>query len=79
IYMEMGKLHVEIMGRGYAWLDTGTHESLLDASQFIATIERRQGLKVSCPEEIAFRKGWIDASQLEALAAPLRKNGYGQY
>lgn len=79
IYMEMGKLHVEIMGRGYAWLDTGTHESLLDASQFIATIEHRQGLKVSCPEEIAFRKGWIDASQLEALAAPLRKNGYGQY
>ena len=79
IYMEMGKLHVEIMGRGYAWLDTGTHESLLDASQFIATIERRQGLKVSCPEEIAYRKGWIDAGQLEALAAPLRKNGYGQY
>jgi len=79
IYMEMGKLHVEIMGRGYAWLDTGTHESLLDASQFIATIEHRQGLKVSCPEEIAFRKGWIDAGQLEALAAPLRKNGYGQY
>ncbi|WP_312485316.1 glucose-1-phosphate thymidylyltransferase RfbA [Massilia timonae] len=79
IYMEMGKLHVEIMGRGYAWLDTGTHESLLDASQFIATIEHRQGLKVSCPEEIAFRKGWIDAGQLEALAAPLRKNRYGQY
>ena len=79
IYMEMGKLHVEIMGRGYAWLDTGTHESLLDASQFIATIEHRQGLKVACPEEIAYRKGWIDAAQLEALAAPLRKNGYGQY
>ncbi|MGH8854199.1 MAG: glucose-1-phosphate thymidylyltransferase RfbA [Telluria sp.] len=79
IYMEMGKLDVEIMGRGYAWLDTGTHESLLDASQFIATIERRQGLKVACPEEIAFRKGWIDAGQLETLAAPLRKNGYGQY
>lgn len=79
IYMEMGKLHVEIMGRGYAWLDTGTHESLLDASQFIATIEHRQGLKVSCPEEIAYRKGWIDASQLEALAAPLHKNGYGKY
>jgi glucose-1-phosphate thymidylyltransferase len=79
IYMEMGKLHVEIMGRGYAWLDTGTHESLLDASQFIATIEHRQGLKVACPEEIAFRKGWIDAAQLEMLAAPLRKNGYGQY
>jgi glucose-1-phosphate thymidylyltransferase len=79
IYMEMGKLDVEIMGRGYAWLDTGTHESLLDASQFIATIERRQGLKVACPEEIAYRKGWIDAGQLEVLAAPLRKNGYGQY
>lgn len=79
IYMEMGKLHVEIMGRGYAWLDTGTHESLLDASQFIATIEHRQGLKVACPEEIAYRKGWIDAGQLETLAAPLRKNGYGQY
>lgn len=79
IYMEMGKLHVEIMGRGYAWLDTGTHESLLDASQFIATIERRQGLKVACPEEIAYRKGWIDAAQLQALAEPLKKNGYGQY
>lgn len=79
IYMEMGKLNVEIMGRGYAWLDTGTHESLLDASQFIATIEHRQGLKVACPEEIAYRKGWIDAAQLEALAAPLSKNGYGQY
>lgn len=79
VYMDMGKLHVEIMGRGYAWLDTGTHESLLDASQFIATIEHRQGLKVACPEEIAYRKGWIDAGQLEALAAPLRKNGYGQY
>lgn len=79
IYMEMGKLDVEIMGRGYAWLDTGTHESLLDASQFIATIERRQGLKVACPEEIAYRKGWIDAAQLEALAAPLKMNSYGQY
>ncbi|MCC2970871.1 glucose-1-phosphate thymidylyltransferase RfbA [Massilia sp. IC2-476] len=79
LYMDMGKLDVEIMGRGYAWLDTGTHESLLDASQFIATIERRQGLKVACPEEIAYRKGWIDAGQLEALAAPLKKNGYGQY
>ena len=79
LYMEMGKLHVEIMGRGYAWLDTGTHESLLDASQFIATIEHRQGLKVACPEEIAFRKGWIDAGQLEMLAAPMIKNGYGQY
>jgi glucose-1-phosphate thymidylyltransferase len=79
IYMEMDKLHVEIMGRGYAWLDTGTHESLLDASQFIATIEHRQGLKVACPEEIAFRKGWIDAAQLQVLAAPMQKNGYGQY
>lgn len=79
IYMEMNKLHVEIMGRGYAWLDTGTHESLLDASQFIATIEHRQGLKVACPEEIAFRKGWISAEQLERLAQPLSKNGYGQY
>ena len=79
LYMEMGKLHVEIMGRGYAWLDTGTHESLLDASQFIATIEHRQGLKVACPEEIAYRKGWIDAGQLEMLAAPMLKNGYGQY
>ncbi len=79
MYMDIGKLNVEIMGRGYAWLDTGTHESLLDAGQFIATIEQRQGLKVACPEEIAYRKGWIDAAQLEALAAPLRKNGYGQY
>ena len=79
IYMEMDKLHVEIMGRGYAWLDTGTHESLLDASQFIATIEHRQGLKVACPEEVAFRKGWINAAQLEELAAPMKKNGYGQY
>lgn len=79
IYMDMGKLHVEIMGRGYAWLDTGTHESLLDASQFIATIEHRQGLKVACPEEIAYRKGWIGAEQLERLIQPLSKNGYGQY
>lgn len=79
IYMEQGRLNVEIMGRGYAWLDTGTHESLLDASQFIATIERRQGLKVACPEEIAYRKGWISRDQLETLAAPMKKNGYGQY
>jgi|SRR5690554_2584103 len=79
VYLERGQLSVEIMGRGYAWLDTGTHESLLDASQFIATLERRQGLKVSCPEEIAFRNQWIDAAQLEQLAAPLAKNGYGQY
>jgi glucose-1-phosphate thymidylyltransferase len=67
------------MGRGYAWLDTGTHESLLDASQFIATLENRQGLKVSCPEEIAYRQQWIDATQLEKLAQPLAKNSYGQY
>jgi glucose-1-phosphate thymidylyltransferase len=78
-YLKMGKLNVEVMGRGYAWLDTGTHESLLDASQFIATIERRQGLKVSCPEEIAFRKGWIDARQLETLASSMKGNSYGQY
>jgi glucose-1-phosphate thymidylyltransferase len=79
LYLERGKLNVEIMGRGYAWLDTGTHESLLDASQFIATLESRQGLKVACPEEIAFRQKWIDAAQLEQLAQPLKKNGYGQY
>jgi glucose-1-phosphate thymidylyltransferase len=79
LYLEQGKLNVEIMGRGYAWLDTGTHDSLLDASQFIATLESRQGLKVACPEEIAFRKKWIDAAQLEQLAQPLKKNGYGQY
>ena len=79
LYLEQGRLSVEIMGRGYAWLDTGTHESLLDASQFIATLENRQGLKVACPEEIAFRLGWIDTVQLEALARPLAKNGYGQY
>jgi len=70
---------VEIMGRGYAWLDTGTHDSLLEAGQFIATLEKRQGLKVACPEELAFRNGWIDATQLDALARPLVKNGYGQY
>ncbi len=79
LYLEQRKLSVEIMGRGYAWLDTGTHESLLDASQFIATLENRQGLKVACPEEIAFRQGWIDAGQLESLAQPLIKNGYGRY
>ncbi|NBB58662.1 glucose-1-phosphate thymidylyltransferase RfbA [Pseudomonas sp. ODNR1LW] len=79
LYLEQGRLAVEIMGRGYAWLDTGTHDSLLDASQFIATLERRQGLKVACPEEIAFRQKWIDADQLQKLAAPLAKNGYGQY
>jgi glucose-1-phosphate thymidylyltransferase len=78
-YLQRGQLAVEIMGRGYAWLDTGTHDSLMEAGQFIATLERRQGLKVACPEEIAFRAGWIDAAQLEALAAPLQKSGYGQY
>lgn len=78
-YMEMGQLQVEVMGRGHAWLDTGTHESLLEASTFIQTIEKRQGLKISCPEEIAYRQGYIDAAQVEALAQPLRKNGYGQY
>lgn len=79
LYLEHDNLHVEIMGRGYAWLDTGTHESLLDAGQFIATLENRQGLKVACLEEIAFRKQWIDAEQLGKLAAPLAKTGYGQY
>jgi glucose-1-phosphate thymidylyltransferase len=79
LYLEQGKLDVEIMGRGYAWLDTGTHESLLEASQFIATLEKRQGLKVACPEEIAWRRGWIDADQVRKLAQPLAKNGYGQY
>ncbi|RZI85850.1 MAG: glucose-1-phosphate thymidylyltransferase [Rubrivivax sp.] len=78
-YLRQGQLSVEIMGRGYAWLDTGTHDSLMEAGQFIATLEKRQGLKVACPEEIAFRAGWIDAAQLEALARPLAKNGYGQY
>ena len=79
LYLEQHKLHVEIMGRGYAWLDTGTHESVLEAGQFIATIERRQGLKVACLEEIAYRNRWIDAAQLEQLAQSLVKSGYGRY
>ena len=78
-YLRQRQLAVEIMGRGYAWLDTGTHDSLMEAGQFIATLEKRQGLKVACPEEVAYRSGWIDAAQLEALARPLAKNGYGQY
>ncbi|MEC5205370.1 glucose-1-phosphate thymidylyltransferase [Vogesella perlucida] len=78
-YLAQGTLNVQTMGRGYAWLDTGTHESMLEASQFIATVEKRQGLKVACPEEIAFNAGWISAEQLARLAAPLKKNAYGQY
>ena len=78
-YLSQGQLSVEIMGRGYAWLDTGTHDSLLEASQFIATLEKRQGLKVACPEEIAYRSGWISREQLEAMAQPMLKNGYGAY
>ncbi len=78
-YLERGQLNVQIMKRGYAWLDTGTHDSLLDAGHFIATLERRQGLKVACPEEVAWRAGWIDDAQLQRLAAPLAKTGYGRY
>jgi glucose-1-phosphate thymidylyltransferase len=78
-YLRQGRLNVEIMGRGYAWLDTGTHDSLLEAGHFIATLEKRQGLKVACLEEIAYRSGWITAGELEALAQPMLKNGYGQY
>ena len=78
-YLEQGQLNVSIMGRGYAWLDTGTHDSLLEAGQFIAALERRQGLKVACPEEIAYRQGWIDSAQLLKLAAPLAKTQYGRY
>jgi glucose-1-phosphate thymidylyltransferase len=79
VYLEQGTLQVQTLGRGYAWLDTGTHDSLLDAGQFIATIEKRQGFKVACPEEIAWRHGWIDAGQLQRLAESMQKNGYGQY
>ena len=79
LYLQQGQLNVQLMGRGYAWLDTGTHDSRLEAGQFIATLEQRQGLKVACPEEIAFRAGWIDGAQLEKLAQPLLKNGYGKY
>ena len=79
IYLEKGKLNVEILGRGFAWLDTGTHDSLSEASTFIEVIEKRQGLKVACLEEIAFKKGWIDANQLKELAKPMIKNDYGQY
>jgi glucose-1-phosphate thymidylyltransferase len=78
-YLEQGRLGVEVMGRGYAWLDTGTHDSLLEAASFIATLQKRQGLQVACPEEIAYSLGWIDAAQIQKLAAPLAKNGYGQY
>lgn len=79
LYLQKEQLNVQLMGRGYAWLDTGTHDSLLEAGQFIATLEQRQGLKVACPEEIAWRAGWIDAAQVQKLAQPLLKNGYGQY
>ncbi|MDD2882563.1 MAG: glucose-1-phosphate thymidylyltransferase RfbA [Rhodoferax sp.] len=79
VYLEKGQLSVEMMGRGYAWLDTGTHDSLLEAASFIATLQKRQGLQVACPEEIAFAQKWIDAAQIQKLAAPLAKNGYGQY
>lgn len=79
VYLDMDRLNVEVMGRGYAWLDTGTHDSMLDASGFIATLEKRQGLKIACPEEIAWRAGWISSQQLEKLAIPMSKNGYGHY
>ena len=78
-YLEKGQLQVEMMGRGFAWLDTGTHDSLLEAASFIATLQKRQGLQVACPEEIAYRQGWINAEQLRSLSEPLKKNGYGQY
>ncbi|MFZ5506567.1 MAG: glucose-1-phosphate thymidylyltransferase RfbA, partial [Pseudomonadota bacterium] len=79
VYLERGELEVQVMGRGHAWLDTGTHDSLIEAAQFIQTLEKRQGLKISCPEEIAWRQGWIDSEQLKKIATPLAKSGYGQY
>ena len=79
LYLERQQLRCEVMGRGMAWLDTGTHESLLEASQYIETIERRQGLKIACPEEIAYRQGWVSADKIRELAQPMAKNGYGQY
>jgi glucose-1-phosphate thymidylyltransferase len=79
VYLEQNKLSVEIMGRGFAWLDTGTHDSLLDAAGFIATLQKRQGLMVACPEEIAYRKGWINADDVQKVATQLSKNSYGQY
>jgi hypothetical protein len=79
VYLERGALEVQVMGRGHAWLDTGTHDSLIEAAQFIQTLEKRQGLKISCPEEIAWRQGWIDSDQLKKIATPLAKSGYGQY
>ncbi len=78
-YLEQGQLNVEIMGRGFAWLDTGTHDSLLDAASFISTLQKRQGLRLSCPEEMAYGQKWINTEQLQKLAAPLAKNGYGRY
>ena len=78
-YLEQNQLDVQVMGRGHAWLDTGTHDSLIEASLFVQTLEKRQGLKIACPEEVAYRMGYIDAAQLESLAAPLMKSGYGQY
>jgi glucose-1-phosphate thymidylyltransferase len=78
-YLERGQLNVEVMGRGYTWLDTGTHDNLLEASSFISTLQKRQGLMVACPEEIAYMQKWIDAAKVESLAEPMKKNGYGQY
>jgi glucose-1-phosphate thymidylyltransferase len=79
VYLSQQNLNVELMGRGYAWLDTGTHDSLAEATNFISTIEKRQGIKIACPEEIAYQHGWIEAEQVLQLAEPIKKNGYGQY